>query len=96
MSEAPSLVSLMAWSSAHCTFPQNLPFGGKDELANAIPTKGNNTSAISRDSTPIVAPPVVFALSSVAQYSKNNPQQIFRTVLDSRPFAFPLAPVPAP
>ena len=84
----------MARSFACRTFFQNLSLGGKDKLAGAAPTKGNNTFAMSRAPTSAIAPPVISALSSVAQYSEDDLQRIFRTVLHFRPLASPLVFVP--
>ena len=84
----------MAQSSVCCTFSQNLLFGAKDELAGATPTSGNKTLVVLFAPTPAasVAPPIVFALSSVVQYLENDFQRIFRIILDSKPFAPPWAP----
>ena len=75
----------MAWSSACRTPPQNPPLHGKDKLAGAAPTEGNNTPAVSRAPTPAVAPLDVSALSSIARYLKDDLKRIFKTVLDFRP-----------
>ena len=64
----------MARSSAYRTRPQNSPYGNKDKLVVAALTKGNNTPAVPRAPIPAIAPPVVFALSSMARYSKNDLQ----------------------
>ena len=84
----------MAWSSAYRTPPQNFPLSYKDKLAGIGSTKSNNNLAILY--TPILTPIIVpaTALSSVAQYLKNDLQQIFRTILKSRPLIF-LALAPA-
>ena len=81
----------MAQSFAYHIFPQIPPFSGKDKLAGTALTKNNNTLVILHTLTPATAPPVVFALSSVAQYLENDLQRIFQTVLDFGP----LVPLPA-
>ena len=86
----------MAQSSIYCTFPQNPPLGGKDKLASAAPIKGNNTSVLSSPPTSTVAPPVISALTFLAQYLEDNLQQLLKIVLDFRPPAPPSAPAPAP
>ena len=84
----------MAWSSARRTPPQNPALSRKEWFAGASPTKDNNTPAVSDAPTPTVALLVVFALFSLAQYSQDDHQQIFKTIWDSRPLAPPLAPTP--
>ena len=64
-------------------------------FAGAASTKGNNTSTMLCASTPAVAPPIVFALSSMTQYSMDDLQRIFKTVLDFKLLAPPLALAPA-
>ena len=88
----------MVQSSACYIFSQNLLLDGKDKLASAVFTKSNNTFTMSRISivTAVVASPVIFTLSSMTQYLKNNLQQIFRTVLDSRSPIPLLASITAP
>ena len=58
----------MAQLSTCCTLPQNYFFSGKDKLAGAIPTKDNNTPAVSHILTFIaaVALLIISALFSVA------------------------------
>ena len=84
----------MAWLSACRTPSQNLPLGGKDKLAGAAFTKGNNISVVSRARTPTVAPSVVAALFSIARYLEDDLQRIFRTVLDSKLLALSSAFTP--
>ena len=86
----------MARSSTCCTPPQNLFFGGEDELATAASTKGNNTPAMSHALILATAPPVISAFFSMAQYLEDDFQRIVKTVLDSRPLVCPSAPAPAP
>ena len=64
----------MAQSFACCTFPQNTPLGGKNKLAGAATTKGNNIPAVLRALNPVltVTPPIVSTLSSAVQYLENN------------------------
>ena len=72
----------MAWSSACRTPRQNSLLGGKNKLAGATPIEGNNTFAVSRALTPAVALLIIFALLFMAQYLKDDLQQIFKTILD--------------
>ena len=84
----------MARSSACRTLSQNPSLSGKDKLAGAAPTKSNNISGVSYALTPAIALSVFFILSSMAQYLEDDLQRIFKTVLDSRTPAFPLALAP--
>ena len=76
----------MTWCLACCTPSQNFLIGSKDELASIASIQGNNIPAMSHASTltTILAPSVVFASFSVAQYSENDLQRILRTILDSK------------
>ena len=87
----------MAWSSACRIYSQNLLVGSKDKLAGNASSKGNNTSAVLRAfiSAIFLAPPVISALFSIAQYLKDDFQQILRTVLDFQLPVSPSAPIPA-
>ena len=73
----------MAWFLA-CRSLQNLLLDGKDKLAGAAPTEGNNTPAVLRAPThaPVIAPLIHFGSSSMPKYSKNDFQRIFKNVLD--------------
>ena len=86
----------MAWTSACHTHLQNFLLSGEDELAGAASTEDNNTLFVSFAAIPavIVAPLLVLASSSVAQYLENDLQQILKIFLDFGPSApFPtLAP----
>ena len=64
----------MAWFFVCRTLFQNLLLDSKDKFAGVVLTKSNNTPAMSRASTfaTAVAPLVIFALLSVAQYLKDN------------------------
>ena len=62
----------MVQSSACHIFPQNFPLGGKDKLAGAVPTEGNNTPTLSHTPTTIPVIALTTALSSVAQCLKDN------------------------
>ena len=64
----------MAQSFACHTSSQNLFFGAKNKLAGTALTKGNNIPIMSRAPTPttLVVLQVVFALSSVVQYLKDD------------------------
>ena len=84
----------MARFPACRSLPQNPHLGAKEKLAGATPTKGNNTPAVSSTPTPAIAPLVISALSSLAQYLQDDFQQIFRTILDFRLFALFLALAP--
>ena len=88
----------MAWSSTCRISPQNFLLGNKDELATTTPTEGNNTSAVLCNFTfaTAITPLVISALFSIAQYSKDDLQRIFKTFFDLRPLAPPLAPILAP
>ena len=82
----------MAWSSACGTFPQNLSLGGKDKFAGAAPIEDKTILTISLALIPAIAPPIISALFSIIQYSKDDFLQIFKTVLDSRPPTLPPTP----
>ena len=84
----------MAQSFACQTLSQNPFLGSKDKLANAALIKGNNIPAVSRTPTPAIILSVISALFSIARYLEDDLQQIFRTLLDSRPPALLLAPAP--
>ena len=78
----------MAQFSTRRALSQNFSLaGGKNKLAGATPIEGNNTSTILYAFTlaNAIAPPIIFALSSITLYSEDDFQQIFRTVLDFRP-----------
>ena len=66
--------SLIAQSPTCCTPPQNLLLGNKDKLTNVALIKRNNIPVILYSPTlaAVIAPPVVFALFSIAQYSEND------------------------
>ena len=85
----------MAWSSAQRIPSQNFLLVGKNEFASATFIKSNNSPTVSRALTSTAALPVIFASFFMVQYLKNDFQQIFRTILDFRPLAPPLALVPA-
>ena len=86
----------MAQSFACPTFLQNPLFGGKDELAGVISTKGNNIFAILRARISAATPLIISALSFVLRYIEDDLQQILKTVLDFRSSALLPAPAPAP
>ena len=66
-------------------------------LAGIALTKDNNTPIVLHALTPIttIIPLVVFALSSVAQYLKDNLQRIFRTILNFKLLVLPPTLAPA-
>ena len=77
----------MAQSSA-CHTPLKIPpLSGKNELAGVAHIEDNKTPFISPAYTfaTTIALPVVFALYFIAWYLEDDFQQIFSTVLDSRP-----------
>ena len=80
----------------------NTFLGGKNKLAGTTFIRSNNTLAISRASTPTIAPIVasaVFlatALSLMAQYLEDDLHQILKTILDFRPSVLPLPFIQAP
>ena len=86
----------MAQSSTCYSSCQN-SYDGKDKLTGRISTKGNKpwtlASAAIHAPTPTAASIVAllaasgFADSSMVRYSEDEPQQIFRAVLDFRPLA---------
>ena len=73
----------MAWSSACCSFYQNLLVGGKDKIVGAAPTKSDNTliSAISFVCTPapVLAPNLA---EQVFKYTNDDLQKATKLALE--------------
>ena len=72
---------------------QNSLLDAEDKFANAAPIEGNNTPVVSYIPTLALVVAPATAPSSIAQYSKNDFQRIFKTVSDSRSSPAP-APIP--
>ena len=76
----------MAWSSICRTLTQILSYSGKDKLTSSTLTERNNISAVLYvlTLTNFIAPPVIFALSSLVRYLEDDFQRILKNVLDFR------------